>query len=276
MNPSYSLAHLTTEGLTPLQMLDVAAQAGYQYVSIRLLPAAPGGLAYPLMQNRALLRETKARIESTGVGIFDLELIRVDEQFSVEACLPFFEVGGELGAHAILIAAVDANRNRLIDSYAALCEAAYPFGLTGDLEFMPWTSVPDLDAAMDVVSRANPPNGGVLVDALHFDRSNSRVEQLDEIPCHWLHYAQICDGPVDKPDSAEGLIHAARCERWLPGDGGIDLAALWRRLPEDLPVSVEIPHQRRIAEIGYEPWAREALEASQRLIANLHSSQNNR
>lgn len=269
MPPSYSLAHLTTEGLTPPEALDVAARTGYQYAGIRLLPAAPGGLAFPLMDDRALLRETRARIADTGVGVFDLELIRLDEHFTPERYLRFFEVGAELGAQAVLVAADDPDPERLVASYAALCEAARPYGLSGDLEFMPWTTVPDLTTARHVVERADQPNGGILIDALHFDRSASQHEQLASIPRAWLHYAQLCDGPAEKPATDEGLIQAARRERWLPGEGGIDLAGLWQCLPRDLPVSVEIPHQRRIAELGQERWAREALLASQRLVDGL-------
>lgn len=269
MARDYSLSHLTTEGLRPPEMLEVAARTGYRYAGIRLLPAAPGGLAFPLMEDHALRRETRAAMAATGVGIFDLELIRLDADFRVEEYRAFFEVGAELGARVVLVAADDPDPGRLVASYAALCEAARPFGLACDLEFMPWTRVPDLAAAQRVVARAAQPNGGIIVDALHFDRSGGRADQLADLPRDWLHYAQLCDGPAERPATHEEMIRAARQERWLPGEGGIDLAGLWRRLSADLPVSVEVPHQRRIAELGHERWAREALLASRRLIESL-------
>ena len=63
------------------------------------------------------------------------------------------------------------------------------------------------------------------------------------------------------------MIHAARCERLLPGEGGIDLASLFAVLPPDLPVSVEIPNQARIASLGQEEWARQALAATRAALA---------
>lgn len=269
MARDYSLSHLTTEGLSPPEMLEVAARTGYRYAGIRLLPAAPGGLAFPLMTNTALRRDTRVAIAATGVGIFDLEMIRLDARFRAEEYLDFFETGAELGARVILVAGDDPDPSRLVASYAALCEAARPFGLACDLEFMPWTRVPDLAAARGGVAQAAQPNGGIIVDALHFDRSGGRPEQLADLPRDWLHYAQLCDGPAERPIDDAELIRAARSERWLPGEGGIDLAGFWRQLPDDLPVSVEVPHHRRIAELGHERWAREALRASQHLIESL-------
>ncbi len=269
MPRDYSLSHLTTEGLRPPEMLEVAARTGYRYVGIRLLPSAPGGLAFPLMENPTLMRDTRAAMAATGVGIFDLEMVRLDARFRAEEYLAFFEVGAELGARVVLVAADDPEPSRLVSSYVALCEAARPFGLSCDLEFMPWTKVPDLGAASRVVAQAAQPNSGIIVDALHFDRSGGRPEQLVGLPRDWLHYAQLCDGPAARPTDEAELIRAARTERWLPGEGGIDLAGLWRRLPDDLPVSVEVPHRQRIAELGHERWAREALRASQRLIETL-------
>ncbi|GHE22201.1 sugar phosphate isomerase/epimerase family protein [Halomonas urumqiensis] len=269
MARDYSLSHLTTEGLRPPEMLEVAARTGYHHAGLRLLPAAPGGLAFPLMEEPALRRDTLAAMADTGVTIFDLEMIRLDARFQVDDYLAFFEVGAELGARVILVAADDPDPGRLVASYAALCEAARPFGLTCDLEFMPWTRVPDLATAQHIVAQAKQPNSGIIVDALHFDRSGGRPVQLAELPRDWLHYAQLCDGPAQRPVEEAELIHAARTERWLPGEGGIDLAGFWRELPADLPVSVEVPNQRRIAELGHERWAREALLASQRLIESL-------
>lgn len=269
MRASYALAQLTALDFSPPQMIQLAARTGYDQVGVRLLPVAPGAVAYPLMDDKPLLRETLARIRDTGVKVFDLELIRLDAQFDVNRYLPFFDVGAQLGAKAVLVAGDDPEQGRLIEHYARLCEAMQPFGLSADLEFMPWTAVNDLAAALHIVEQADRANAGILVDALHFDRSDSRFEDLRRIPAQWLHYAQICDGPALRPDTRAGLIHAARCERWLPGEGDIDLARIWRNLPADRPVSVEIPHVRRVADVGVDAWARQALAAAKAIIEPL-------
>jgi sugar phosphate isomerase/epimerase len=264
--PTYALAQLTALSCNPAQIIELAARTGYDQAGVRLLPVAPGAIAYPLMDDPALLRETLLRMDDTGVRIFDLELIRIGTGFNVERYLPFFEVGARLGAKAVLVAGDEPDRSRMVDHYAALCDAMLPFGLTADLEFMPWTAVRDLDSAWRIVNEADRQNGGILVDALHFDRSDSHFEQLGEIPAQWLHYAQICDGPAQRPTTHEGLIQAARSERLLPGEGDIDLVRLWKELPTQLPVSVEIPHDERVAQMGVEAWARAALVAAKRTL----------
>jgi sugar phosphate isomerase/epimerase len=268
MSETFSLAYLTQLDLPPAQAIAVAARTGYQFVGLRLLPAAPGGMAYPLMDDPRGRAETLAAIRNTGVGVFDLELIRLDPTFRASDYLSFFEVGAELGAKAILVAGNDADEARLTASFAALCEACAPFGLSADLEFMPWTTVPDARSASRLVTAAAQPNGAILVDALHFARSRSCLADVAAIPRDRLNYAQICDAPAAIPDTVEGLIHTARCERLLPGEGGIDLAGLFATLPDDLPISVEIPNDQRAPALGPEEWARQALAASRAVLAN--------
>ncbi|WP_034997927.1 sugar phosphate isomerase/epimerase family protein [Beijerinckia mobilis] len=267
MSRSFSLAHLTVLSLTPPEMTVLAHKLGYDSIGIRLMPASPEGPAYPLMDDPSMLAETLARMADTGISVFDLEIIRLNETFDVKNYLSFFEVGAKLGAKAMLVAGDDPDESRLISSFAALCEAAAPFGLTADLEFMPWTKVPNLRCAIHVVKSAGCANGGILVDALHFARSDSHYEDLQMVPTEWLHYAQMCDAPAKIPDTDESLIYTARCERLLPGEGGIDLHGLFNRLPPQIPVSLEIPNMHRIPLMGLEEWSRQALAAGRSILA---------
>jgi sugar phosphate isomerase/epimerase len=265
----YSLAHLTALALPPPQLIRVAARTGYQQVGLRLAPAAPGGQAYPLMHDAPLLADTLACAKDLGVGVFDLEIVRVGASFRASDHLGFFEAGAKLGAKAMLVAGDDEDEARLSASFAALCEAAAPFGLSADLEFMPWTKVPDARTALRIVTAAAQPNGGVLVDALHVARSTTSLADLAAIPRGRLHYVQICDAPAEVPATTEGLIHTARCERLLPGAGGIDLAGIFATLPGDIPISVEIPNDKQAAVLGPEEWARRALAASRRVLEKI-------
>jgi sugar phosphate isomerase/epimerase len=136
------------------------------------------------------------RLKSTGVGVLDIEVIRLGADFSVAECLRLLEVGAKLGARAILVAGDDDEETRLTTSFAALSQAAQLFGLSANLEFMPWTRVPNAVGALRVVRNAAHPNGAVLVDALHYSRS---VTSISDIACDskMLNYAQICDAPAN-------------------------------------------------------------------------------
>ncbi|WP_341645496.1 sugar phosphate isomerase/epimerase family protein [Thauera sp. SDU_THAU2] len=272
--PPFSLSQLTALDHNPPQLVGLAARTGYSHAGIRLLPAAPGGIAYPLMDDDALLAETLAVMADTGVRIFDLEMIRLDAGFDPARYGRFFEVGQRLGAQCILVAGDDGERARLIDAYGRLCEAARPYGLCCDLEFMPWTAVVGIGDAIEVVSAVRADNAGVLIDALHLDRSGGSATDIARVQREWLHYAQICDGPAERPTTPEGLIHAARCERLLPGEGAIDLDGIWRALPRELPVGVEVPNDIRAPQLGAEGWARAALEAARAIVSRAPTGKN--
>lgn len=264
--PLLSLAYLSGHMLSPPDAVVTAAELGYDAVGLRALPAAPGGAFSPLIQDRALLAETVRRIRETGISVFDVEIVRLAPDFSPKAVEPFLDACGELGAKAVLVAGDDPEEDRLTASFARFCEAAAPYGLTANLEFMPWTKVPDVKAALRIVERAGHANGCVLVDALHVARSATTLADLASIPAGRQTYAQICDAPAEIPDNDEGLIFTARCERLLPGEGGIDLVSMFSALPADLPVSVEIPNDARMPVLGPREWARQALAATKAVL----------
>jgi len=266
MSRSYSIAQLSALPYAPPRLLQLASTLDCPAIGIRMLPVAPGGEHYPLMTDAALLRETLACHKDTGVAIMDLEIIRIAANFQSHNYLAFMETGAQLGAKHILVAGDDPDLARLTASYAALCEVARPFGLTCDLEFMPWTAVANLGTARHIVEGAAQSNAAILVDALHFARSTNTLEELAALPRAMLNYAQICDGKVPGPDTYEGMVFDARCARLLPGEGGIDLRALFAALPADLPISIEIPNDARTAAMGYEAWCRQALAAAQTIL----------
>jgi sugar phosphate isomerase/epimerase len=269
--PDFSLSFLTSLDAPPPAAIRVAAAAGYQHAGLRLLPAAPGGICHPLMDDAPLLRETLAAMKDTGIDIFDIEIIRLSADFKPETYLGFLDAGARLGARSVLVAGDDDDENRLVENFGSLCDAASGFGLSADLEFMPQTKVRDVAAALRILRKAARDNGAIIVDALHFARSGSTLDEVSAIPPHWMNYVQICDAPGGIPTEIDALNHTARLERLLPGEGDIDLHGLFSRLPEGLPISVEIPNAKRAPALGALAWAKQALEASKRLLASVEA-----
>jgi sugar phosphate isomerase/epimerase len=227
----------------------------------------PGGIAYSLMDDQATLKETLARLDATGIRVADLEVVALRPETDIAAFTAFFETGARLGAKHILVAGYDPDLARFRDRYAAFCESAAPYGLTADLEFMPWTYVPDLVTANKIVAQVGQANAGVLVDALHFDRSKSSLAELGNVPTHRLHYWQLCDGPAERPETTDEMMHAARHERLFPGEGGIDLVSLARAMPADITISIEVPTADLAKTVGAKDRARRALDAARNVIA---------
>ena len=263
MTRIYSLAYLSSHRCTPAQAIQVAAQTGYQFVGLRLWPNAPGAPQQHLLDHPQALREALAAQQDTGVGVFDLEIIRINADFDPHTWDRLYDVGAQLKAKAILVAGDDPDETRLTQNYARLCEVMQPYGMTADLEFMPWTEVKDAQSALRIIRNAGmPSNAGILVDALHFGRSTTSLDDIRAIPRALLHYAQICDAQAGLHFTTAQMIHTARCERLLPGDGNIDVHGLFAALPADLPVSVEVVNFEREAHTPPAAWAAECLAAS--------------
>lgn len=92
-----------------------------------------------------------------------------------------FDMASELGARSIntpTAFAPDIALPELTAALVRLCERAARHGLRIDLEFLPWTIVPDLRTALQVVADAAQVNLGVTLDVWHFFRGGDTLETL--------------------------------------------------------------------------------------------------
>ena len=266
MTRAYSLAYLTGNGVDPVTAVAIAAEHGYDMVSFRLLPAGPADKIHPLLEDDTLFAEVKSALRITGVAMADAEMIRLNPETTLDAFTPFLDRIAELGARHVLVAVDDTDLTRVQDTYTALCERLGGYRLTADLEFMPWTGVKDLATARRIVEGADHPAAAVLFDTLHFDRCGSTLAEFAELPAGLMNYIQICDGPVPYDTCDEALIRIARTARMIPGEGGIDLAAIAKFIPADMTISVEVPNHEMAQRIGASEVARLALAASKELL----------
>jgi sugar phosphate isomerase/epimerase len=253
-----SLAALTVIELTPPQMVECAAEAGYDFVGLRLIPATDHEVRYDFIGDTPLKRETLARLKDTGVRVLDAEILRLRPDTDVAGYQPMLETAAELGARYLLVAGNDPDEARTAEHLAALCDLAAPFGLTPALEPMPWTDAKDITQAARIVKASGKKNTGLIIDPIHFDRAGSSTDELRSLPREYFGYLQFCDAPAERPKDLETLLYQARCERLIPGDGGLDLAGILRALPDDVPISIEAPMER---------WAKtaKAVERARRL-----------
>jgi sugar phosphate isomerase/epimerase len=267
----FSLAHLTVINLAPPDMISLAARTGFQFVGLRLIAVTPTTPGYDLMNDRAMMRATKARMAETGVGVFDIEFVKITPDIDIAAHKPFLEAGAELGARHVIVAPYDPDLSRMADRIAEFCDLAAPLGLAINLEMFPWTVVPNLATAVAVIGKADRPNSGILVDALHFDRSASTLAELDRVPAKWLNFVHICDAAGARPTTDEGLIFTAREDRLPPGEGDIDIVAILDHMPAGIPVGVEVPMAGMTSPDTYDELARRCREGAGRVVAQVES-----
>lgn len=268
-----ALAHLTTITLSPPEMIRVAARTGFQAVGLRLIRVTPTSPGYPLMDDPASMRATRSALRETGLRVHDIEFVKIEPGLDVSSLESFCAAGAALGASRIIAAPYDPDLGRLADRYAALCALAAGYGLGVVLEFFPWTVVPGLADALEIRRRAGAPaNGGVLVDALHFYRSGSRLADLEGQDASVLPFLHLCDGPARGGDTLQERLLEARAERLAPGDGALALPALIEKMPVGIPISLEVPMDRMTAECGVEAVARHVHQATIHLLGSLDGS----
>jgi sugar phosphate isomerase/epimerase len=267
MQPEFSLAHLTVLGLSPPQVVTVAAESGYTFVGLRLNAVTADEPKYPLHQSASLLRETKRALSTSGVRVLDVELIRLTPTFNVHQYDALLDVSAELGARHLLVQGADSDVARVTDHYGQLCDTAAQRSLTADIEFVTWTETPNLTRAAQIVAAVRRENAGLVIDTLHFSRSNCDLQELAQLPRSWFHYAQVCDAPGKPPTTVEGLIHAARNERLFLGAGGLDVRGILAALPANIPYSLEIPRTALAEQIGLGKCASLALSSAGHFLA---------
>jgi sugar phosphate isomerase/epimerase len=95
-----------------------------------------------------------------------------------------FDIANELGARSVNTPPAFAPAIELPELTAVLarvCERANRHGLRVDLEFLPWTLVPDLRTALQVVGDTGQANIGVTLDVWHFFRGGDTVATLQDL-----------------------------------------------------------------------------------------------
>jgi len=164
-----------------------------------------------------------------------------------------FETAAVFDAHHIKVGNIPGTPcelGRLIEEFAALCEdAANNTDATIAYEFMPFdVNVNTLDTALQLVTEADPSNGGLAIDTWHMSKLSIAPDELRRIPPRYLAWVELSDGQFeDMEDPIDETIN----HRELPGEGEFPI-----------PTYVEV-----LREIGYGgPWGVEVLSAELRKL----------
>ena len=81
----------------------------------------------------------------------------------------------------------------LAGEFAALCAQAADHGLMIGLEMLPFSTLPNLGAALEMVAAADAANGGLLVDIWHVMRSGGTMDEVARLPARFIIAAELCD-----------------------------------------------------------------------------------
>jgi sugar phosphate isomerase/epimerase len=205
-----------------------------------------------------------ADIGKSLADVDTLEVFRFGER-------ELFAVADALGArslNAVDVFGGDWTLDEAATALAGLCDRAADHGLFVHVEFLPWSRIPDLATAWQIVRRADRPNAGVALDAWHWARAapSSDLETLRSIPGAKVLAVQLDDAPTEvEPDMMYATLH----DRLLPGDGAIDLEALvatFNQIGAVAPFGVEV-FSDHLHALGPTEAAQRAADATRRVVA---------
>lgn len=135
---------------------------------------------------------------------------------------------------------------RLIESFAALCHEARDYGTSILFELMPFAHIHTLEGALELVTSADAPNGGLVLDLWHIVKLGVPYADAARIPSRFLGAVEINDGTFTAPwDLTEDTINHRR----LCGEGEFDVRGFLAAL-------------RAVGYLG--PWGIEVLNAQMR------------
>jgi sugar phosphate isomerase/epimerase len=265
-----SLAHLSLIGCAPRELIVMAGAAGFDLVDLRLAPATPSDRRYSGGELKALPRELPPILRDAGLSVWDVEIIRLNDATEPQDYLPLMETAAALGARRIKLVCDSENHARASELLARLAQLAAPFGLVLDLEYMVFSGVKSLKAALAVVESAGQPNLCVLVDALHWARAGESAAELKA--ANRLGYLQLCDAPASAPQGRDALLAEARTNRLAPGEGALPLDDLLTAMPPFCVASLEVP-----LPLGQDPLAHaKKLRAAARALCARHDDKHQR
>lgn len=272
-----ALEHLTLLDVAPPDLVGLAADAGFDAVSLRISPATDGEQPWPVSPGSRMLADTLRRLDDTGLRVLGAEAIRLDGTRGDWE--PVLAAAAELGARYLNAISEDSSLTRLADRFAELTQLALPYGVRPVIEFMSYKPVHTLAAALNIAALSA--DGRVLVDALHVQRCGVSLADLAGADPALLSYVQLCDAPLEPPTglpppgalprgqpvAGSDLAVEARARRLLPGQGELPLAGLLGALPGDIPVGVEAPSLRLSRELTAPQFAARARAAAGRVLA---------
>lgn len=248
--------------------VDAAAAAGFASVSVWSLHAVYLEAAgFGVADLAALIADhglDVIGIEAVTAWAGATELSRVHAD--VDAVL---DLADQLGAPDVLAVTLDEQLGPdAVTNLASVADRAAERGRRVGLEFLPWSAVNDLPAALGLLDAVDRPNLGLTLDAWHWHRATSgsdptRLATVDPARIVQLQLDDVAPGPP-----GDDLMEETMVNRLPPGEGVTDLHTLLEALRStgaDPVVCTEVFNAALLTE-GPEILARRTAEGARRVL----------
>lgn len=208
------------------ETIDAAAAAGFDGMSIstnhydRAVAAGmPGEAFFEYHQER-------------GLSILAAEVILAwaisDETNVTDDIVHILDVSAASGARTVIVATLAPELPPLEEASSWLrhvSDLAADRGLCVSFEFLPWSAVPSLASAIQVLEAVNCDNFGLVIDAWHWLRQpgGPDLPLLRTVAPERIHLLHLDDAPLEP---APDLMVESGTARLLPGEGAAGVAEL--------------------------------------------------
>ena len=203
--------------------LVATADAGYTGISVWPFVLGMAGVDAAWLADRLAELHLTHPVTEAAFG-----WLKPDRAAAAAEAASLSEYAGAVGSRELVAVTMEAELAPMDDvasCFRALCRAAADAGLGVSLEFLPWTGIPDLATAWEILQRADCDNSGIMVDTWHWFRQpgGPNPDLLRQIPAEKLRVVQLCDAAAEPPVDQD-IATETMTARLLPGHGAVDFA----------------------------------------------------
>jgi sugar phosphate isomerase/epimerase len=141
-----------------------------------------------------------------------------------EQCGGTFEVASLYGAKAVagVVMGAEIDRAAATQGLALLGKMGADRGLKVCIEWLPWSGLPTIKSAWEMIQDAGGENIGLVVDTWHWLRQpgGPDPETLRQIPGDRIHCVQLDD--TTAAGEGDDMMMESMTNRLLPGEGEVD------------------------------------------------------
>jgi sugar phosphate isomerase/epimerase len=237
-----TLAHLTLS-TTPEQTIDAAAAAGFAAVGLRICARRPNDpyAGESLLGRPDAARALARRAADAGIRLSNASAYQFYPDVGWDQVAPAIEATQALGMRSVVVNGFNPDEEAFTALFTKYCALAAQAHIAVALEFLPYSAVRSLADCLRVIEASGAPNAGVLLDALHMDRSGITPDAIASIPAGRIAFAQLCDAKkLSGPRSDAELLQEARTARLPAGEGELPLYGFLDALPPGLEIEYEV------------------------------------
>ena len=207
-----------------IERIDAAAQAGFVGVGIGYMDLLEA-------QNTIGYAEIRKALDDSGMKYLEIEMLLdwfvTDERRAAadEKRNTMLHAAEALGARHIKVGG-DFNGgpfepDHMAEEFHKLAQQAQDAGTMVAFEPMPFVNVRTPQQALEFISKADHPAGGMLIDIWHVARAGVDVTSINDIPLKYIVGVELDDAPLEfEGDIIADTFHGRR----LPGQGELDVA----------------------------------------------------